>query len=106
MRDPVARTFSDLYHVKFAPEDDVHGLIAEKLWLLLQNKRFLPNILKGKFAVKRHIFTLKKATLSKPNPHSTQSNSIQLELRLDIVVTANPPPLQHSIKPLLDKLGS
>ena len=29
--DPVTNTFSDLYHVKFAPKDDVHGLKAGKL---------------------------------------------------------------------------
>ena len=47
-RDPVTRTFSDLYHVKFAPEDDVQGLIAEKLCFQYQNQLFLSNIRNSK----------------------------------------------------------
>ena len=30
-RDPVTRNFFDLYHVKFAPDCNMHGLMAEKL---------------------------------------------------------------------------
>ena len=41
--------------------------------------------------------------LSKPNPIS---NSMQHGLRLDTVVTANPPHPQQTFRPLLDKLGS
>ena len=41
---PVTRTFSDLYHIKFAPEDDVHGLKAENLCFQLQNQHFLTNV--------------------------------------------------------------
>ena len=33
--------------------------------------------------------------LSKPNRNSTQSNSKQLVLRLDIAATLNPPPPHH-----------
>ena len=42
--------------------------------------------------------------LSKPNPNS---NSIYIGLRLDIVVTVNPPtPPTPNFQPLLDMLGS
>ena len=30
-RDPITKTYSDIYYVKFAPEHDAHSLEAEKL---------------------------------------------------------------------------
>ena len=30
--DPITRTYSDLYHVKFAPTDNMHGIKAERLF--------------------------------------------------------------------------
>ena len=82
MRDPVTRTFSDLYHVKFAPEDDMHGLIAEKLWLLLQNKRFLPNIKRQICSEKTYIY-IEEGNIVKTQPslNSKQLNTTRVEVR-------------------------